>query len=467
MIKQSVKQSLKKIFDLAGDGLVARMACVFMLVNLIFAHTGGDNADSRFAMMMGMVANNTFAIDGYQQMTGDWSQTPDGKYYSNKPPGPAIFAYPIAWAIDRLAVNPAESPSQLIKTREQLASKTLQVSSWFLQVIPTVLVGFFMDRFMRRRKFSWNARSYAIVAYFFGTTASMLQNSFFGHGMAAWSLFACALFALESRIAMSGAFFGVALLADYGSAMALPGLFYIWYRTEGGVFEKLKFLALGAAIPGVIWIWYHTACFGSPFTTSHKFLNPVWVDIPDEQNALWGIFRSVPKFDIAMKLLFGHERGILFTQPWVLLALLVAAFSYGKITEKFDFTHGFLPLLFTSSIALWLANAAFNGWHGGGTVGPRYLSVAFFCMPLLGAMVWDVASDRIRRLLLVTLGVGVVYFGFIFTQSILGDMNPWLQQYDRFMTRSAGMKFKVALGFLIVCGSSYWCIFKSENAAST
>lgn len=445
-----MKEFLRKIFYAGDDALVARIAAVFLLVNLMFPHTGGDNADSRFAMIMGMVENQTFAIDGYEGMTGDWSQTPDGHYYSNKPPGPALLAYPVAWVLDRLVIDHNATSDEQRQQREKKSTLTLQVSSWVLQLIPAVFLMVYFDRFMRRRGLSTQARAFGLIALAFGTTPSMMQNSFFGHGMAATATFAALLLALDAKTAWSAMAFGVALLADYGAAFVLPGLIWLWLKYAKNFRQGVFNVVAGAFIPGLLWIWYHTVCFGSPFFTAHRFLNPIWVDVPAEDNALWGIFRIIPNFDVLLRLLFGAERGILFTQPWILAGLTLTAIYTKRWWKKSPWLRDYLIVATSFFVAILLANASFNGWHGGETIGPRYLSVALYCLPLLGAIIFDEGSPTARTFLNAALMFTCFYFCFAFCQSITEGMNPWGSLTESFMKRSLWMKFRVLIGCALV-----------------
>lgn len=429
----------------------------FLFINIALRHTGGGNAASRYALSMGMVTENTFAIDGYESITADWSQTPDGRFYSNKPPGPSLFGYPVAWLIDRIFIDQDGSKTELFARRMSIWANSLAVQAFFIQVIPCVFLLLLMDRLLVRWRLSKNARGLALIGIVFGCTPSFLQNTMFGHGMAASAMLASVLFVYERRLAWSGACFGIALLADYGAAFLLPGLLYIWWSAEGRFWEKFRSVAVGAAVPALLWVWYHTVSFGSPFITSHKYLAPIWVDVPPEKDLLWGIFSSAPDPWVAVKLLFGRSRGLLFTQPWVLVALAAGVALYPKLKKLGAPVQDLAVITYSGFLGLWVANSSFNGWHGGDTVGPRYLSVGLYLFPVWAALVYDAASPWIRKSLIFSMAFAVFYFACAFPQGITFDQDPWVNLWRDYAARSYGMKLKIAVFFALImwCGCQY------------
>lgn len=419
---------------------------VFFLVNGLTRHNGSVNAASRFALTISMVTEGTFTIDHYVQMTPDWSQTPDGHYYSNKGPGPSFLAAPVAKMFDLLVVDQDLSADEKIKRREATWSSSSALQAIVIQWIPFCLLVFYFDRFLIRRGVSRRTRAVAGIALIFGTTPSFLMNTMFGHGLAAVAILASVLFVLDRRVSWSAFAFGMALLADYGAAFVLPGLLWIWFshnpRAFGSVFKEA---ALGALIPAVLWIWYHTVAFGSPITTSHKYLAPEWVTVETQHDALWGIFSTNLDLQIVGELLFGRARGLLFTQPWLLVLLPWCAYQCFKKRSVNAETRDLVVVALTSLVFLLIANASFNGWHGGETIGPRYLSCGLFLFPLVLGLLGDALPKYAYWLTGVGLAVSVIYFAIGFPQDILTDMDPWPQFVNEFMGRSVGMKMKTAL----------------------
>lgn len=420
---------------------------VFFIVNGLTRHNGSVNAASRFALTVSMVTEGTFTIDHYVSMTPDWSQTPDGHYYSNKGPGPSFLAAPVAKIFDLLVVRPELSEDEKINVREETWASSSALQAIFIQWIPFCFLVFYFDRFLMKRRVSRLTRAVAGIALIFGTTPCFLMNTMFGHGLAALAILASVLFALDKRVSWSAFAFGVALLTDYGAAFVLPGLLWIWFGSDLRRYPLvLKAAVLGALLPAAVWVWYHTVAFGSPLTTSHKYLAQEWVTVDAQHNALWGIFSDTLDPKIVGELLFGRARGLLFTQPWVLF--LVPWCAWRVFVKRVDVTaetRDLVSVALTSLVFLLVANASFNGWHGGETIGPRYLSCGLFLFPLVFGILGDTLPRYVYTSMLGGLGVSVIYFAIGFPQDILCDMHPWAQFIAEFFARSLGMKFKVAV----------------------
>ena len=426
---------------------------VFLVVNSLTIHHGGTNAASRAAMTFGMLTHHTFAIDGFQDMTIDLSKTPDGHYYSNKPPGPAILGFPIAWVVDELWVDHPTDPKEQALQRKMNWILISFVESIFLQIIPCIFLVLYVDGFLKRRNYSVGARGIALVGFLFGCTPSFLQNSMFGHGMAAWASLAAVTLAADGLLVGSAACFGIALLADYGAAFLLPGLLWMWLPRNKTIIYSFKSIFLGALIPAILWIWYHTASFGSPFVTSHKFLAPQWVDVPKEQSALWGIFYNSPNLDVIQSLFFGRQRGLLYLEPWILVSFIFGLVWLPTL-RKTEEGRVLAPAVYITFIGLLLANSAFNGWHGGLTVGPRYLSVGLALFPLWAALLFDVAPKAVKGLLVGTMGFALIYFSLGFPQSILTE-DPWIEFINGYFRSDSLPKIKIVFSGLLVM----WCWF--------
>jgi hypothetical protein len=393
----------------------------FVIMSITVWHTGDMNAASRFATLRAMSTRQTFMINRYVAWgwTNDWARTPDGNYYSNKAPGPALLAFPVTWAMDRVLF--ARHP-ELRRTEPSRGYKTL-VSVLF-QVLPCAVVMLLASRALRRRGASLGAQSFAALAILFGNTASVYMNNYHGHGMTAWLLLALALALLLDSPTWAGCLYGLALLCDYAvGVLALPFLVGLVTRREswGLRGRRALHLAAGAALPAALWSWYHTACFGSPFAIALSYQNPAFHGEGAPHTGLQAVW-SLPQWDALWQLLFGHSQGLLFTQPWVLAAYSIAAVAAlrrraGEVPVSLTILLlGGLPLL------IW-SNAGFSGWHGGWSPGPRYLS-AF--MPLVGfyvALLYDRLAVRVRTLLWLTLIPAVVLRLLIFAAA---PRNPHL-----------------------------------------
>jgi hypothetical protein len=443
---------------------------VFLVVNLLTRHTGGPNAASRFALTMSMVAESTFTIDGYEETTPDWSQTPDGHFYSNKPPGPSFLAYPFAAVFDLFAVRLLADKDSWKEQRLRLWADSSTIQAFLLQVIPFLFLVFYLDYFLKRRNVSQGGRAMAGLSMLFGMTPSFLMNTMFGHGLAALSIMYAMILALDGRHRWSAFAFGIAMLSDYGSAFILPGLIYLWFVrgvARRDLLRLIKDVSFGAIFPAVLWIWYHQVSFGSPFTTSHKYLAPEWVSVPKEKDVLWGIFSSAPDPQVILKLLFSSGRGLLGTQPWVLIVSIFALMGLFRPKAKASDACVVSTISVLSLAMLIVTNASFNGWHGGATMGPRYLSVGLVLFPLVLGLLFDDMPAYVRRILVLSLGIAIFYFAIGFPQDILTSLNPWVEYQELFLTRSPGMMFKVAAQSVLILGVSVACWRRAFSARNS
>ena len=88
------------------------LACVFTLVYAYFFQGGGWNQNSHLDTIRAIVERHTLEITPYAENTGDVG-TVDGRIYSNKPPGLALWGAPLYFVLyhaERAARVPLEAP---------------------------------------------------------------------------------------------------------------------------------------------------------------------------------------------------------------------------------------------------------------------------------------------------------------------------------------------------------------------
>ena len=239
------------------------------------------------------------------------------------------------------------------------------------------------------------------------------MSSFFGHGLAACLLLATALALYHRRYALLGLFFGFAFLSDYGTVFMLPAFgAAIWLRgsSERSWTRDLFDIAKGATPSAALWIWYHTVCFGSPWTLPFRYQNPEFVEAGASQFQLWGIAAPIPRLSTLYYLLFGARRGILFTQPWMFPVIGYSAWAVYKNKLSREWAAWSIFSLGGLAGLLWM-NASFNGWHGGGSPGPRYLSMVFPLIAILAGFHYDAIArlPRMKAALWILLGLSVLF----------------------------------------------------------
>ena len=253
--------------------------------------------------------------------------------------------------------------------------------------------------------------------------------------MAAMFVLAMLLALHRGRPFQVGLFFGLATLCDYGAALlGLPLLWAVWRLRRWKIRILSRFL-FGGLAPGAVFAAYHYYCFGGIFSLPNKFQNPAFVDVGKYTPNLWGVLRLLPRRRVVLDLLWSPERGLLYTQPWVLLCLLLLPFLLWRITGWTREQRAFAKRMsgfavFGLALLLWL-NACFGGWHGGATPGPRYLAVAFPALAMALAGIFTRAPEFWRQALVVTLAFSILPFLLLFstTDVLAQPENPLLTFY--------------------------------------
>jgi hypothetical protein len=394
---------------------------LFLAIHSVVQLSGSVNAYSRWMTLVSMVEDKTVRTDHYYLHTVDWSKTPDGHYYSNKAPGPMLLGYPVFWVLDRSVTTGAATRAVRDAARIRARELVLQRLSIITQAIPFAILVLWWNRVLEKRGVSRAALHFTAVAMLFGNTAALFMNTYFGHAMSAVFVLAGFLALFYKRYAQVGLYLGFGMLCDYGASLLLLTAAVLMLVDVGDRIRRLFWFALGGIIPGILWVSYHWYCFGSVFSLANKYQNPLFVDTTQASaNKLWGILRIVPDVDIIKELLFGTYRSIFHTQGWVLVAILViVVMAYGKRWEpRFQVSDKLLrdsAIFSFVGLGLLLAmNGSFNGWHGGGTPGPRYLSIVMPTCAIASGLIFTRVPAFIRQVMIVFLVESIVLFLLVF-----------------------------------------------------
>lgn len=442
------------------------VAFAFLLINLLGIDDGGTNANARFATLRAMSDEFTFRIDNYHDWTMDWARTPDGHYYSNKAPGPTLLAFPVFFVIDRV-LKPLQERHPDGQGRRQAPRGIHKVAiSTLFQVLPFLVLALLCLSAAYPAGLTPAAYAVSLLAILFGNTAAVLMNSYMGNPFAGMAILGVAYFYLKERFGWASFFFGLAVLAEYSvAALALPFLVLAglegrkigWGRMLGSVFA-------GASIPAALWAWYHTAAFGSPVSLPFQYeVTAVVGNVGDSSGGIWGGLTSLlPNPRWAFELLFGTSRGLLFTQPWILLVAFLGVVNQRLFTAPLKklFWFSFVSLC----ILLWL-NAGFPGWHGGGSPGPRYLSAVLPIFALFIPALFDGKGALIRWVFVISVSATVVFRGLVFATWILPPPEPIWPYYIRAI-RTPKEWIELSVYFLVMAGAAIWSIkmAKSQNS---
>ncbi|MBI2520677.1 MAG: hypothetical protein HYV97_09675 [Bdellovibrio sp.] len=410
----------------------------FICINFSYKLDGGTNSDSRFAMMRAMLDEKTFIINKYREWTVDWSQTPDQNYYSNKAPGPSLLGLPAFYFIDK--IRPQEvRPSMIFENYLCMIT----------QVVPFLLALAVLVYFMRKKNVPWRALHLMVLLLLFGNTAALFMNTFFGHGFVGTLIVLLCIGLYTKKDFLIGLSYGLCLLSEYGLALfLLPLLLYLGIERKN--FRWLGFFVLGGLIPAVLWVWYHVSCFDSPFVIAAKYMNPYFQSVKSSNN-LFNIFSTEFRWKVFFMLLFGGERGILVTQPWVLFLIGLIPMQIFKRDAHREH-QGLVILGITLFTLLLLMNVNFGTWNSGWAPGPRYLSPAFVFLAFIVGLSYDTFSLEGKSFLWLGALVAFVVFASVASNSILApediSLFEWFSRnvYSD-IPKYSWMKF---IGFLVI-----------------
>lgn len=456
---------MKRLPDWIRLNPVLPWGALFLLLALMVTQYGSTNAMSRIAALRAITERGTLSIDAYRGWTIDWAIAPNGHFYSNKAPGAILLSLPAFAAVDAFALPRARALNHLdLHDRAPQPGYVHHLAVMLtMQLIPFFLLVLWISSKLLARGIPASAVHFFALAALFGNTADFYMNSNFGHGISAILFLGAYFFWVDRRYLWVGLYLSWSLLSDYGVAFALPFVLLATLLRE----RNLRSLAqIGvAALPGAaVWVAYHYHCFGSPFATANQFTNPEQIlTLEHSTFHLWGEFSPLPSFEIIGKLLFSTSRGILFTQPWM-LAVFALPFLSAKQLPK-----GAALFAAGSLVGLLWMNGGFGGWHGGWSMGPRYLSVVFPAMALAIALAWDRFSPPIRAILWAALGVALVFRVFTYPFPNMAPLeNLWTYHLDLALRpeHRGTIVLRYALALLGIALAEAWRRRRARNAVS-
>lgn len=389
----------------------ALFALLFVAYGAFF-QGGGWNQNSRFSQVRSVVEGGRLAINRYMVFTLETGPRdtprlrrqplPDhlvlrrelplpnsfdvsydrarGRMYPNKPPGTTFLALPgyfLIRGIERLfGVDPDDW-------------WPLTVNAWLTSALSVGLLGalggvvFYR---LSRRMFPdvadrWHAA--AALSLGLGTLVFPFATLFFDHVPVATLLLAAFGLLFQARqqpapirpllrLVLAGLLAGLAVVTNYAAVLiaALLGLYGVATIRPIG---KFAWFVLGGLVPAALLCAYHWLCFGDPWTIVNKYQAAMFQSGEDH---FLGVFAWPDPF-VLLKLLCSPHRGLLLFCPVLILA------AHGFWTMRTRRRAEMLLCLAVFATFL-LMNAAFNGWHGGHSTGPRYLipALPFLALPL-------------------------------------------------------------------------------------
>jgi hypothetical protein len=360
-----------------------------------FYQGGGWNQNSRFDMVRAIVEQGTLRIDAYHENTQDKAFA-NGHWYSDKAPGLALLAAPIAEAVRPLLRAAGVDPASV---------RGSGAISYFITVLAVALpmAAACACLFLIGLRLSGDvsAAAFASVSLGLATPIWAYSTLFWGHALAG----ACLLFGFAGALKLrylkeSDLFWGLmvgicagwATVAEYPAApasaiIATLALTMVWRDGSRRRWRTATGLAIGAGTCIAVLLIYQVVVFGSAFHPSYSYY-PAG-SFPWMKRGYMGL--TYPRIDVALKLLFGCRRGLLFVAPVVFAAPFGLRWMWKQPNNR----------AVTAAIAAvptyyFLFNASFVAWAGGWSYGPRYLAAGLpiLCIGLTSA--WSNARPRLR-----------------------------------------------------------------------
>jgi hypothetical protein len=152
----------------------------------------------------------------------------------------------------------------------------------------------------------------------------------------------------------------------------------------------------------------------------------------------------LPDFNILKELLFGSMRGLLYTQGWVLAAIasVLIFVVLGRFKKAYAITDRLLRdsaiFSFVGLALLLEMNCSFNGWHGGSSAGPRYLSIILPACAVTAGLSYSRAPEFLRQAMVAGLAMATALAILVFgvatilapeTGPLFGIYFQWLLAY--------------------------------------
>jgi hypothetical protein len=384
----------------------ALYAAVALLVVPVFPHFLSPNEVTRWALAASVVERGTPEISGVLPLLGtafEDASEKNGRIYSNKAPGAALVALP-GYLVARLFAGPPSAAS----LRPSLTLMRLAAAS-----LPAVALALVLQGVALRLGATTARAGFSAAVLLFATPLFAYGLLLFSHALVAACLFGAwaAFFAPETgrstrRDALGGALLGLAVLSEYPAIVPVTVLALCVVVPAP---RRARALAVGAAPLAAVLAAYDAICFGSPFALSSAFERAAgFRDLAS--TGLFGI--GPPSLSLFARLLLDPSKGLLVFVPLLLLWPWAFPAARSRVSRGGGLALALVPL------SLLLLYAGYPNWHGGFTVGPRYLVAAlpFLVFPLAfregGALEAGLAGASVLACVGTTLAFPFVPPGF-------------------------------------------------------
>ena len=294
------------------DWLVA--AALFVGLSLVYFMTlagiTGSNDGSHYALLRTIVDNRAFALMQFDDFAegNDIAITPDGRLFSDRPPGTAVAGIPFYWLGGLLAEDPLPNPlpggegaedplpsplpggEGTMPSRHDAGNPRLPYVL-LLSVFAGAGTAVLLYGLLRYLDVGRAAALTAVVFFALGTTHWKYSAVLYSHALSGFLVVlsvALALLLAERELAgwswyiLLGFALGAAVVVEYSNALLLPivGLFWLWRswpRARRRPLTTVLPALAAAAVPLAFLAWYNTVNFGRPWTLSYAYaVNYPW-----------------------------------------------------------------------------------------------------------------------------------------------------------------------------------------------
>jgi hypothetical protein len=328
----------------------------------VFPHFLSPNEFTRWAFAASLVENGTPEISGVLPLLGPSFEDvsgKDGRVYSNKAPGAALVSLPGYLLARPIAGPPSAASMRPVLWAMRLFGATLPAALLAL-VFFRAAVLFGAER--ARARLSMFALTFATPLFAYGLLL-------FSHALVAACLFGAwaALFLPRDssrafrRDVAAGALLGLAVFSEYPAAVPAAVLFLC--AAIPAPRRALAVVAGGLPFAAALFA-YDSLCFGGGFELSSAHERTAGF----RALASAGVFGiSIPSPEVFLRLLADPSKGLFVFSPFLLLWPAAFRASRASLPGQARLALALAPL------SLLLLYAGYPSWHGGFTVGPRYL----------------------------------------------------------------------------------------------
>jgi hypothetical protein len=353
-----------------------------------------DNEATRLDLAFSIALRKTVDIDAYHWNTIDKAYR-DGHYYCDKAPGLSLAAAPLVAAGHALYPRAGWNPDNP-RIRYFLILIVIAIPS----ALAAALIGGIS------RLLSGDSSPFPVYVYALGTLALPYSTLFYDHQFAAALLLVPFYLWVRGLVqnrelgtvasAAAGFLAGYAAISEYPSAVPAAILLCAMLFSSKRWSRRIALIS-GVAIPLAVLLAYNRFAFGNALRIGYLFESNPWFR-QEMSRGIGGV--TYPDPIVLLKLLLAPHRGLLWGQPFLMLAVPGAVYLWRK-GGPHRLVCAVAVLFFLMRL---LINASYYEPYGGFSSGPRFLVGALPYLALLSAVSWQRLSGPSKS---VAGGVGL------------------------------------------------------------